>query len=51
MEPSRIPGKLTTAIPDRYRDERDSVLRILARWEEALRAASLPLPPHSLGTR
>jgi len=45
MEPIRVPTRLTTAIPARYRDERDRVLQILARWEAAMRAASIPLTP------
>jgi hypothetical protein len=51
MESSRIPRKFTTAIPDRFRDEREGVLRILARWERVLRAATLAVPPHSMDTR
>jgi hypothetical protein len=43
MEPIRVPTRLTTAIPARYRDERDRVLQILAKWESAMRAASMPL--------
>lgn len=45
MEAIRVPARQTTAIPIRYRDERDRVLQILARWESAMRAASMPLTP------
>lgn len=38
MAPTRVPPSPTTAIPARYREERERVLRILGRWEAALRA-------------
>lgn len=43
MEPIRVPTRLSTAIPTRYREERERVLEILARWEAAMRAATMPL--------
>ena len=34
MEPMRTSSSLETAIPQRYVQQRERVLRILARWQE-----------------
>jgi hypothetical protein len=51
MEAVRTPSRQTTAIPSRYRDQRDRVLQILGRWEVAMRAATLPMTPQPSGSR
>ncbi len=40
--PTPWPTRRTTAIPPRFRFERERVLRILARWEESTRLALAP---------
>lgn len=41
MEPIQLPARLNTAIPIRFRSQRQRVLQILARWESGLPSRQL----------
>ncbi len=49
MQQAPPPPRSATAIPTRFGEQRERVLRILARWEASIRPPSLALPgdrPH-----
>ena len=44
MQQTPLPSGSATAIPARFGEQRERVLRIMARWEASLRTASASFP-------
>lgn len=44
MQQTPMPSGSATAIPARFREQREQVLRIMARWEASLRTVSASFP-------